>query len=77
MYALERMRSIIQFTISHEDDIYTAEGVNAPIVTEARTFEELQDNIRDAAHLFLRATTRSRLASKSPRPFSRISRSPH
>jgi hypothetical protein len=46
------MKSIIQFSISHEDDAYTAEGVNAPIVTEARTFEELQDNIRDAVALY-------------------------
>jgi hypothetical protein len=28
------MKTIVQFTISQEDDIYTADGVNVPIVTE-------------------------------------------
>jgi hypothetical protein len=48
----DHMKSIIQFTISREEGVYTAEGVNAPIATEARTFEELQDNIRDAVALY-------------------------
>ena len=42
------MKSIIQFSIFRDGDVYTADAVNAPIVTEAATFEELQDNIRDA-----------------------------
>lgn len=42
------MKTIVQFTISREDEIYTADGVNVPIVTEGATFEELQENIRDA-----------------------------
>ena len=42
----------MQFQISHEDGVYTASGVNAPIVTEGSTFEELQDNIRDAVALY-------------------------
>lgn len=46
------MKSIIQFTISREDGVYTADGVNAPIVTEGSTFEELQENIRDAVALY-------------------------
>ena len=46
------MKSIIQFEISHEDGVYTADGVNAPVVTEGATFEELQENIRDAVALF-------------------------
>ena len=46
------MKSIIQFEISHEDGVYTAGGVNAPIVTEGATFEELQANIRDAVALY-------------------------
>ena len=46
------MKSIMQFQISHEDGVYTASGVNAPIVTEGSTFEELQDNIRDAVALY-------------------------
>ena len=46
------MKSILQFDISHEDGVYTASGVNAPIVTEGSTFEELQENIRDAVALY-------------------------
>jgi predicted RNase H-like HicB family nuclease len=46
------MKTIIQFNISQEDDTYTADGANVPIVTEGRTFEELQDNIRDAVALY-------------------------
>jgi predicted RNase H-like HicB family nuclease len=46
------MKSIIQFSVFQEDGVYTADGVNAPIVTEGTTFEELQDNIRDAVALY-------------------------
>jgi len=46
------MKSIIQFDISREDGVYSASGVNAPIVTEGNTFEELQENIRDAVALY-------------------------
>lgn len=46
------VKAIVQFNVSHEDDVYTAEGANAPIVTEANTFEELQENIRDAVALY-------------------------
>ena len=46
------MKSIMQFMISHENGAYTAEGVNAPIVTCGSTFEELQHNIHEAVTLF-------------------------
>jgi predicted RNase H-like HicB family nuclease len=46
------MKSIVQFSISREDGTYTADGVNVPIVTEGATFEELQENIRDAVALY-------------------------
>jgi predicted RNase H-like HicB family nuclease len=46
------MSSILQFNISYEDGAYTADGVNAPIVTFGHTFEELQQNIREAVALF-------------------------
>ena len=46
------MKSIIQFDISHDNGVYTASAVNAPIVTEGATFEALQDNIRDAVALY-------------------------
>jgi predicted RNase H-like HicB family nuclease len=50
------MKSIIQLEISHEDGVYTAGGVNAPIVTEGSTFEELQENICDAVALYFEPT---------------------
>ena len=46
------MKNIIQFSISQEDGVYTADGVNVPIVTEGKTFEELKDNIVEAVELF-------------------------
>jgi len=46
------MSSILQFNISYQDGAYTADGVNAPIVTFGHTFEELQQNIREAVTLF-------------------------
>ena len=61
------MRSIIQFDISREDEIYTANAVGAPIVTEAHTFEELQDNIRDAVALYFEGDDPASLGfEKSP-----------
>jgi hypothetical protein len=42
------MRSTIQFNIWQEDGVYTHTTANAPIATESSTFEELQENIRDA-----------------------------
>jgi len=48
------MQQIIRFNVSHEDGAYTAEGVNAPIVTSGEKFEELSDNIADAVGLFFR-----------------------
>ncbi|MCX6715438.1 MAG: hypothetical protein NT077_00260 [Candidatus Taylorbacteria bacterium] len=48
------MKNIIQFLISNEDNTYTAEGVNVPIVTEGKTFEELKINILDAVKLFFK-----------------------
>lgn len=46
------MRNIIQFNISREDGIYTAEGLNVPVVTDGKTFEELTRNIREAVSLY-------------------------
>lgn len=46
------MKNIVQFSIFQEDGMYTAEAVNAPIVTQGSTFEELQDNIREAVELY-------------------------
>ena len=46
------MKNIVQFNISQEDGMYTAEGINAPIVTQGSTFEELQENIQEAVELY-------------------------
>lgn len=46
------MHGILQFNISYDDGAYTADGVNTPIVTFGYTFEELQQNIREAVTLF-------------------------
>ena len=42
------MKSIIQFKVWREDDIYVAAAADAPIATEGATFEELYENVRDA-----------------------------
>ena len=46
------MKNIIQFTILEEEGVYTAEGINVPIVTSGKTFEELKSNIQEAVELF-------------------------
>ena len=55
------MRTIIQFNISQEEGMYTADGVSVPIVTEGATFEELQENIRDAVALYFEGSDPSSL----------------
>jgi len=48
------MRNVIQFTIEKEKNgLYIASGVNAPIVTDGKTFEKLQENIKEAVSLYL------------------------
>ncbi len=47
------MKKIIQFSISKSDDFYTAEAVDFPIVTQAKTFEELISNIKEAVEVYL------------------------
>jgi predicted RNase H-like HicB family nuclease len=46
------MKNIIQFWVSQEDGVYTASGVNVPVVTDGKTFEELQANIKEAVELY-------------------------
>jgi len=46
------MKNIIQFSITYEDGVYTAEGVNVPVVTDGKTFEELKENIKEAVELY-------------------------
>jgi predicted RNase H-like HicB family nuclease len=47
------MKSIIQFSISKSDGFYVAEAADFPIVTQAKTFEELTGNIREAVEVYL------------------------
>jgi len=47
------MKKVIQFSITNEDGMYVASGINAPIVTDGSTFEELQKNINEAVSLYL------------------------
>ncbi len=46
------MKNSIQFTVTKDRGVYTADGVNVPIVTEGRTPAELQTNIQDAVELY-------------------------
>ena len=46
------MKNIIQFWVSQEDGVYVADGVNVPVVTDGKTFEELQGNIKEAVELY-------------------------
>ena len=47
------MRHIIQYTISKDDDHYVAEGVHFPGVTQAKTLDELVENIKEITSLLL------------------------
>ncbi len=46
------MSNVIQFQITKEDTGYSAMSINFPIVTQAETLDELQENIREATELF-------------------------
>lgn len=48
------MKKVIQFSIINEDGMYVASGLNAPIVTDGKTFEELEKNIGEAVSLYLK-----------------------
>lgn len=61
------MKIIIQFVVTQEDGVYTADGINAPVVTEGSTFEELQTNVRDAVALYFEGENAASLGfSSSP-----------
>jgi predicted RNase H-like HicB family nuclease len=47
------MKNATQFNVSKGDDLYIAEGVHVPVVTQARTLDELTQNIREALALHL------------------------
>lgn len=47
------MKTIAQFKISKEDNIYTAEGVDLAVVTQAENLDQLVQNIGEAVSLHL------------------------
>lgn len=47
------MKSIIQFSIQKGKKYYVAEGVELPIVTQAKTLDKLASNINEAVSLHL------------------------
>ncbi|MCR4328052.1 MAG: hypothetical protein NUV53_00865 [Patescibacteria group bacterium] len=47
------MKHILQFSISKGDIHYIAQGVDVPIVTQAKTFDKLAENIKEATELYL------------------------
>jgi predicted RNase H-like HicB family nuclease len=55
------MKSIIQFQISKDDNYYTANGVDLPIITQAKTLDELTENIKEAVDLHLEGEDTSEL----------------
>ena len=59
------MSNVIQFQITKEDTGYSAMSINLPIVTQAETLDELQENIREATELFFEEQT-SKEGSLSP-----------
>ncbi len=47
------MKHIVQFHIYKGDKYYVAEGTDLPIVTQAKTLDELAKNIQEAVDLHL------------------------
>ena len=47
------MRRVIQISIFTGEQYYVAEGVNIPIVTQGKTYDELFNNLKEALNLFL------------------------
>lgn len=47
------MKRIIQVSISKGQKYYTAEGIDVPIVTQAKTLDELVKNVSEAIELYL------------------------
>ncbi|MEK7098547.1 MAG: hypothetical protein AAB908_01455 [Patescibacteria group bacterium] len=47
------MRQIVQFNITKAGSWYTAEGIDIPAVTQAKTLSKLKKNIREVTGFFL------------------------
>ena len=74
----EAVKTIVQFMVTKEQGVYTADGVNVPVVTEGSTFEELQANIRDAVALYFEDENAASLGfSTSPAILTNFELVPH
>jgi predicted RNase H-like HicB family nuclease len=60
------MKKIIQVRISKGEKQFVAECLDLPVVTQAKTLDELTENIREAITLHLRGET---LAELGPAEF--------
>jgi len=47
------MKQMIQFHVYKGDTYYVAEGVDLPIITQAKTLDELALNVQEAVELHL------------------------
>jgi predicted RNase H-like HicB family nuclease len=47
------MRQVIQISIYKGEKYIVAEGVNIPVVTQGKTYDELFANLKEAISLFL------------------------
>lgn len=52
MVYFDVMKRIVQFHISKGKKQYVAQGVDVPIVTQAKTLDELARNIQEATDLY-------------------------
>lgn len=46
------MRKVINISIYKGDKYLVAEGMNIPIVTQGKNYDELMDNLKEAIELF-------------------------
>lgn len=59
------MKNIFKFKISKGDKFYIASGINLPVVTQAKNFDELEKNIIEALELYLTSSKASSI--KAPK----------
>lgn len=47
------MRKVINISIYQGDEYLVADGINIPIVTQGKSYDELMSNLKEAINLFL------------------------
>ncbi len=47
------MRKVINISIYQGDEYLVADGINIPIVTQGKSYDELMSNLKKAINLFL------------------------